>query len=77
MSVEIKSLNYSSRVSRCFWDMKDLYPNLISRWTNKSYVNKLVKEFAEKYNVKTSDVKKEIKTLITLQQNKLLLLENN
>ena len=40
-------------------------------------LKKIVKEFAEKYDVKTKDVKKEVKHLITLQENKLLLLEAN
>ena len=76
-NIEIKSLDYDLRESRCFWDMQDLFPNLISRWTNKTYVNKIVKEFAKKYNVKSKDVKKEVKHLITLQENKLLLVEAN
>jgi len=66
--VEVKALRYSLRLNECFSSLYHDYPTIMTKWANKETQNKVLKKFAENYEVKLSDLKKEAKKVIRLKQ---------
>lgn len=66
--VEVKALRYSLRLNECFSRLYHDYPTIMTKWANKETQNKILNKFAENYEVKLSDLKKEAKKVIRLRQ---------
>lgn len=71
MSEEVKALRYSYRLNECFIRLYEEYPTIMTKWVNKETITKVLKQYADKYELKLADLQKEAKKVIRLKQIEL------